>query len=204
MTRPSELSIVDAPSPANGEGANVGIELAALAFRVSDTVELIAALGHPGAGAITGRAYTAPHPRPIIAREPALTIGALVTLRDCDLDASIGRDPSSRFAFMDHVAVDDLHPEPILRVAGAAAGADHDAPGAVEIRRCPALGARLGVALRGAPLPAIGLTGARVLAVFLAGLAGRAELAAILVNQAGPLCKCFGCHQRAEADEQAQ
>src|SRR5262245_39252251 len=176
---------------------------------MSDTAGLVATLGHPGAGAIAGRAYSAPHPRPVIAREPALTVGALVALRDCDLDASVGRDPSSRFPFMDHMAVDDPHAEPVAGLAGAAVGDDRDTPGAVEVP-CPAFGARIEVALRGPPLSraAAAILSAGFLGGFLAGFlaspTGRAELAAILVNVAGPLRECFGCRQRADADEQAQ
>src|SRR5262245_37233152 len=181
---------------------------------MSDTVRLIAALGHPGAGARTGGACSAPHARAVIAREPALTVGALIALRDCDLNASVGRDPSGRFAFIDHVAIDDPHAEPVAWLAGAAAGDDRDAPGTVEVPG-RAFGACVEVALRRPPLSlgaaaaiiSAGLLSelsAGLLGGLLASLAGRAELATILVNGARPLRKCLSCHQRADADEQAQ
>src|SRR5436309_13447318 len=125
----------------------------------------------------------------------ALTASPLVPRRDAHLDAAIGQNSSRGATFVDDIAVDDLHPETIVRLARTAPRIDDNAPASIESRRCHRMAFRTrveGAALLGRLRRGTGGAGR------LAGFARRVDGAATLNDGGGCLRRCLGCHQRTE------
>src|SRR5215475_15288134 len=91
--------------------------------------------GLPGTGARASGTESAPDSGARIARQTAPTSGLLTSRGDIHLDGAVGRHPSRWTPFVDHIAVDDLHCETIMRIARAALCVDGDAPASIEGRR---------------------------------------------------------------------
>src|SRR5262245_12090520 len=136
----------------------------------------------------------------MIARQTALTGRLLASRRDIHPDAAVGRDPSCGTSFVDDIAVDDLQPETILRIARAAPRIDGDAPASIEGRRRhhTLLRARVERTPPVRPL-CLGTGGLGR----LAGFARRVEFTATLNGGGGRLRKNVGCPKRTNLDKHA-
>src|SRR3954469_8147538 len=162
---------------------------------------LAAATGLPGAGAGTSGTISAPDPGAIIARKSALTASPPPPRGDGHLDPAIGQNSSRGATFVDDIAVDDLHPETIVRLARTAPCIDGNAPVSIESRRCHRMAFSAcveGVAFLGRLRLGTGGAGR------LAGFAGRVDGAATLNDRGGCLRRYLGCRQRTEGCKHAQ
>src|SRR5262245_33147036 len=106
-----------------------------IASRPSDISSLAAPDRLPGAGTGAAGSLALPAAASGNARQPALAGGLITGRRDADPDGAVARHLTLQSglggAVGYHGAVDDLHAEPILRIAGTALRVDRDAPHAV-------------------------------------------------------------------------